>query len=99
MTIEGMQNIVAKPLAVFAQRGGTMLFLSETGAVAVNAEGKVVTTYGAKEFTEFMYEKRSVNFCRGALKRNWSGRCPIVSQLIFPRIRSSDPAHAPACDR
>jgi RHS repeat-associated protein len=54
VSMEMMQGIVDKPLAVFAQQGGKHLFITEAGAVVLDSREIVVTTYTAKEFTKFM---------------------------------------------
>jgi len=49
-SIDDIQSIVSDPLIVLQQSDGRYYFLSDTGAVVVDQQGRVVTTYPAPQF-------------------------------------------------
>jgi hypothetical protein len=49
-SIDDIQSIVSDPLIVLQQSDGRYYFLSDTGAVVVDQQGRIVTTYPASQF-------------------------------------------------
>lgn len=45
-------SIVRNPLVVLQQSSGNYLYLSRTGVVVLNAEGKMITTYSSQFFDD-----------------------------------------------
>jgi Domain of unknown function (DUF4258) len=50
VTLDDIIETVDHPLIVLQQSRGRVLYLSDTAAVVINPEGRVITTYSASDF-------------------------------------------------